>query len=57
MHSLRWLIFYFFFICVVWGGVQFGPLGTVATNRTTVPASGVYDGEIGGIIGRGNRNT
>jgi hypothetical protein len=35
-----------------------GPLGTVATNRPTVPAPGDYDdGEIGGMIGRGNRST
>jgi hypothetical protein len=37
-----------------------GPLGTAATNRPIVLASGDYDdGEIGGImmIGRGNRGT
>jgi hypothetical protein len=35
-----------------------GPLGTAATNRPIVPAPGDYDdGEIGGIIGRGNRST
>jgi hypothetical protein len=35
-----------------------GPLGTAATNRPIVPASGDYDdGEIGGMIGRGNRRT
>jgi hypothetical protein len=40
------------------GGVQLGPLGTVATNRPIVPAPGDYDdGEIGGMIGRGNRST
>jgi hypothetical protein len=34
------------------------PLGTAATNRPTVPAPGDYDnGEIGGMIGRGNRST
>jgi hypothetical protein len=33
-----------------------GPLGTAATNRPIVPASGDYDdGEIGGMIGMGNR--
>jgi hypothetical protein len=33
-----------------------GPLGTAATNRPIVPALGDYDhGEIGGMIGRGNR--
>jgi hypothetical protein len=42
----------------VGGGVQLGPLGTAATNRPIVPALGDYDdGEIGGMIGRGNRST
>jgi hypothetical protein len=42
----------------VGGGVQFGPLGTAATNRPIVPALGDYDdGEIGGMIVRGNRST
>jgi hypothetical protein len=41
-----------------WGGVQLGPLGTAAINRLIVPAPGDYDdGEIGGMIGRGNRST
>jgi hypothetical protein len=40
------------------GGVQLGPLGTAATNRSIVPAPGVYDDEeIDGMIGRGNRST
>jgi hypothetical protein len=40
------------------GGVQLGPLGTTATNRPIVPAPGYYDdGEIGGMIGRGNQST
>jgi hypothetical protein len=26
------------------GGIQLGPLGTVATNRPIVPAPGDYDG-------------
>jgi hypothetical protein len=36
-----------------------GPLGTLATNRPTVPVPGDYDdGEIGGMmIGRENRST
>jgi hypothetical protein len=40
-------------------GVQFGPLGTTATNRPIVPAPGDYDDkEIGGMmIGRENRST
>jgi hypothetical protein len=42
----------------VGGGVQLGPLGTAATNNPIVPAPGDYgDGEIGGMIGRGNRST
>jgi hypothetical protein len=43
----------------VGGGVQLGPLGTVATNKAIVPTPGDYDdGEIGGMmIGRGNRST
>jgi hypothetical protein len=42
----------------VGGGVQLSPLGTAATNRPIVPAPGDYDvGEIGGMIGRGNRST
>jgi hypothetical protein len=42
----------------VGGGVQLGPLGTAATNKPTVPAPGDYDdGEIGGMIGRGNLST
>jgi hypothetical protein len=40
------------------GGVQLGPLSTAATNKPVVPAPGDYvDGEIGGMIGRGNRST
>jgi hypothetical protein len=43
---------------IVGGGVQLGPLGTAATNRPIVPSLGDYDdGEIGGMIGRGNRST
>jgi hypothetical protein len=43
----------------VGGGVQLGPLGTMATNRPIVPAPGDYDdGEFGGMMtGRGNRST
>jgi hypothetical protein len=42
----------------VGGGVQLGPLGTAATIRPSVPAPGDYDdGEIGEMIGRGNRST
>jgi hypothetical protein len=48
----------FFLIGIVGGGVQLGPLGTAATNRRIVPAPGDYDdGEIGGMIGTGNRST
>jgi hypothetical protein len=42
----------------VGGGVQLGPLGTAAIKRPIVPALGDYDdGEIGGMIGRGNWST
>jgi hypothetical protein len=42
----------------VGSGIQLDPLGTVAANRPIVPAPGNYDdGEIGGMIGRGNRST
>jgi hypothetical protein len=42
----------------VGGGVKLGPFGTAATNRPIVPALGDHDdGEIGGMIGRGNRST
>jgi hypothetical protein len=45
----------FFLIGIVRGGVQLGSLGTAATNRPIVPAPGDYDdGEISGMIGRGN---
>jgi hypothetical protein len=48
----------FLLIGIEGGGVQLGPLGTAATNRPTVPVLGDYDdGEIGGMIGRGNRST
>jgi hypothetical protein len=48
----------FFLIGIVGGGVQLGPLGTAASNRPIMPAPGDYDdGEIGGMIGRGNRST
>jgi hypothetical protein len=47
----------FFLIGIVGGGVQLGPFGTAATNRPIVPAPGDYDdGEIGGMIGKGNRS-
>jgi hypothetical protein len=47
-----------FFIGIVGGGVQLGPLGTAATNRPIVPAPRDYDDrEIGGMIGRGNQST
>jgi hypothetical protein len=47
-----------FFIGTVGGGVQLDPLGTAATNSPIVPAPGDYnDGEIGGMIGKGNRST
>jgi hypothetical protein len=40
------------------GGIQLGSLGTAATSRSIVSAPGDYDdGEIGGMIDRGNRST
>jgi hypothetical protein len=48
----------FFLIGILGGGVQLGLLGTAATNRPIVPSPGDYDdGEIGGMIGKGNRIT
>jgi hypothetical protein len=42
-----------FLIGTVGGGVQLGPLGTAAANRSIVPAPGdCDDGEISGTIGR-----
>jgi hypothetical protein len=48
-----------FLIGIVGRGVQLGPIGTAATSRPIMLASGDYDdGENGGMmIGRGNRNT
>jgi hypothetical protein len=47
-----------FLIRIEGGGVQLGPLGTAVPNRPIVPTPGDYDdGEIGGMIGRGNRST
>jgi hypothetical protein len=43
---------------IVGGGIQLGPLSTATTSSTIVPAPVDYDdGEIGGMIGRGNRST
>jgi hypothetical protein len=48
----------FCLIGVVGGGVQLGPLGNAAANSPIVPAPGDYhDGDIGGMIDRGNRST
>jgi hypothetical protein len=50
--------FFFSLIGIVGGGVQLGPLGPAATNMPGAAAPGDYDdGEIGGMIGRGNRST
>jgi hypothetical protein len=47
-----------FFNSISGGGVQLGQLGAAATNTPIVPAPGDYDdGEIGGMIGKGNRST
>jgi hypothetical protein len=49
---------FIFLIGIVGGGVQLVPLGTEATNRPNMPAPGDYDdGEIGGMIDKGNRST
>jgi hypothetical protein len=46
------------FLIAMGGGVQLGPLGTAAANWPIVTAPGDYDdGEIGGMIGWGNRST
>jgi hypothetical protein len=43
---------------IMGGGVHLGPLGTASTNRPIMPAPGDYDdGEIGGMIGKGNPST
>jgi hypothetical protein len=60
--SLRYTVhqhsFILFLIGLMGGGVQWGPIGTAATNTPIVPATGDYDdGEIGGMIGRGSRST
>jgi hypothetical protein len=52
VHSLSTFIFNWY-----GGGVQLGPLGIAATIRPIMPAPGDYDGEIGGMLGRGNRST
>jgi hypothetical protein len=48
-----------FFKLVYWGvESNLGPLGTAATNRPILHAPGdYYDGEVGEMIGRGNRST
>jgi hypothetical protein len=52
------VVFVLFFNWYSGGGVQLGPLGTAAANRPIGPAPGDYDdGEIGGMISRGNRST
>jgi hypothetical protein len=53
------LMWVWIFLIEGWGGVQFGILGTAATNRPIVPAPDDYDvgGISGMVIGRGNRST
>jgi hypothetical protein len=47
-----------FLISIGWDGVRLGPLGTATTNAPIAPAAGDYDdGEIDGMIGRGNQST
>jgi hypothetical protein len=58
MKHIHIVFFFNFSIGIVRSGVQFGPLGTAATNRPIVPAPGDYgDEEIGGMIGRGSRSS
>jgi hypothetical protein len=46
-----------FLIGIMGGEVQLGPFGTAATNIPIVPAPGDYDdGEMGGMIGKGNQS-
>jgi hypothetical protein len=56
ISQVSWTVF---FIRIVGGWVQQGPLGTSAIYWPVVPAPGDYaDGEFGGMkIGRGNRST
>jgi hypothetical protein len=51
--------FLIFFIWIVGGGVQLGPLGIAASKRHIVPTPGDYDdGKIGGMmIDKGNGST
>jgi hypothetical protein len=57
IYSIIALSFSLFLIGIVGGGVNLGPLDTAATNRPIVPTPGDYDdGEIGGMIGKGNRS-
>jgi hypothetical protein len=54
----QWKTSDYFLIGIVGYGVQLGPLDTAATNRPIVPVPGDYDnGEISGMIGKGNRST
>jgi hypothetical protein len=59
MHPYTYTLTYIYFIRIVGGGGQLGPLGTAAANKNIVPAPGDYDddGETGGMPGRGNRST
>jgi hypothetical protein len=55
MSRCEIFIILIFLIGIVGGGVQLSPH---ATNTPIVPAPGDYDdGEIGGMIGKGNRST
>jgi hypothetical protein len=57
-HFIFLILDSIFLIVIVGGRVQLGPLGTAAINRPIVPAPGDFgDGEIGGMIGRGNLST
>jgi hypothetical protein len=57
-HSDSLICVLFLFNWYSRGGFQFGSLSTAATNRPILPAPGDHDdGEIGGMIGRGNQST
>jgi hypothetical protein len=57
--TVFWKVGSFFFIRLVGGGIQRGPLGTAANDWPIAPAPSDYDdGEFGGMkIGRRNRST
>jgi hypothetical protein len=58
VSTKSFLIFESIIFFILGGAVQFGALGTAATNRPIGSSPGDCDGgEIGGMIGRGNRSS